>query len=1287
MSTDQISKSERFRNAFKKFNIYYANRNLSQSEQLVSTRIFISLLILSILVIILSTSFTIQAQIFTVNYPSEDVFNQLSMKSPLNLTLTCLCQQSSINQGEIVSFNPSYHPICSSQFVNETFLLSLSDIYVSDYYPLDYRLMLSSHIQFLQIFCRTINEKVIDVLRKFSSEYFITTQVLSFENLQTQLAILVKQLQQNTMALYKYVNDFIWYNIFYNVLLTGLRSNVFIVSQDANSGLSYSADQYGTVSNSCNCRKDDTCVHPAYIYNDTGRIGNVGIFGTTDENSHVMLILPNLKVGCFPYKSLLSSTFQCFYNQSCLNSLQEYIQSFSLISPLKPSRFAPETLLNDLLNSLLIESWNEVYNFSRYYEICSPKLCTYSYDRSFNMLYMVVTVISLFGGLKVILFLSTPFLIRFFKRIDRFFFHRNQITNIESNENQNESIAMKSRLTRIYKNTRQQIQTYNMFPLSRDGIYSTRIYILFLFLGLIILLFYSSISTQIRSITIKNPTFDIYKQLFQKYSSTLTCSCSQISIKYSSIINISTILHQVCSSDFIQGDKWLFTGMGIFRVLQKICHLSIETITNELAIFNNLDFFSTEVLTNDTFYTQILSIIEQFKRQTLSSFRNLYQLVQVSIQFNHFIIPSSYDTGFLTYKTNSTEQLFFWSLKKFNNYNCSCTLNDLCTESIGIFCSSSSCSTNDSKVVLEVPDWYLSCSPINSLSLSSLTCFYNSSCVQMLIDSYSLGMPSTKIDPRAANVTPLDPLLKSRFKPSTRLEDIISQLFVEEWINSTSFEQYYHKCSPNQCDYTYEERFSISYIITTIAGIIGGLSVALKILVPICVTSIRRIFHYCCSNKDQTNEEENNQQTHFTSIIQIRNKLQQMNFYRQGQINNDILPIKQQRSATRFYIILFVISFGIILIFLNLDTQITLVTISSPSLSTFEGLNKKYSSTLTCSCSNIAISYSSFITISVSTYHQICSTDFVSLNFITLLWGSDDWLEYGLNYDKKILSSLFRILSMLCTIAKDTIEDNIQTFFSKQIITLKPLTRYSFQNQIDSIIENFIIETLTEFQWGHNYITDMFHANQLQHKFNLNWKLYRTNTQMNYIVRSFPVSFNESGQSCLCTTSPSRCFRSEIISYNKTIKIPGIVFGCLPIDGLRQSTFECFYNSTCINQVANFFNMNNFPNALNQSVSSRFYPISSKRIGQLIDELFIETWQNSSNYTNYYNNCSPLSCEYSYITGNSIIYMITRFLGLYGGLTVALKLFAWHFLNVYWKMRRYINHRHQTNHVVSFNSN
>ncbi|CAF1689397.1 unnamed protein product, partial [Adineta ricciae] len=208
-------------------------------------------------------------------------------------------------------------------------------------------------------------------------------------------------------------------------------------------------------------------------------------------------------------------------------------------------------------------------------------------------------------------------------------------------------------------------------------------------------------------------------------------------------------------------------------------------------------------------------------------------------------------------------------------------------------------------------------------------------------------------------------------------------LFVEEWINSTSFEQYYHECSPNQCDYTYEERFSVSYIITTIAGIIGGLSVALKILVPICVTSIRRIFHYCYSNNDQTNEEENNQQTYFTSIIQIRNKLQQMNFYRQVQINNDILPIKQQRSATRFYIILFVISFGIILIFLNLDTQITLVTISSPSLSTFEGLDKKYSSTLTCSCSNIAISYSSFISISVSTYHQICSTDFVSLNFIT----------------------------------------------------------------------------------------------------------------------------------------------------------------------------------------------------------------------------------------------------------------------------------------------------------------
>lgn len=149
----------------------------------------------------------------------------------------------------------------------------------------------------------------------------------------------------------------------------------------------------------------------------------------------------------------------------------------------------------------------------------------------------------------------------------------------------------------------------------------------------------------------------------------------------------------------------------------------------------------------------------------------------------------------------------------------------------------------------------------------------------------------------------------------------------------------------------------------------------------------------------------------------------------------------------------------------------------------------------------------------------------------------------------------------------------------------------------------------------------------------------------------------------------------------------GIVFGCLPIDGLRQSTLECLYNSTCLQQLADFMNMTDMPDALNRSVSSRVYPVSTTTIGKLIDEFFVETWQNSSNYSNYYSSCSPSSCEYSYAARNSFLYILTTLLGLYGGLTVGLKFIVWHSLNIYWKTRKYIGNRRRRTQVVPVNLN
>ncbi|CAF1515849.1 unnamed protein product [Rotaria sordida] len=212
------------------------------------------------------------------------------------------------------------------------------------------------------------------------------------------------------------------------------------------------------------------------------------------------------------------------------------MQGFSFVKPLSSSHFEQNTTVNDLFHQLFIESWNPMINFTGYFHICSPNSCTYSYNRRFNLFYIIVTIISLFGGLKTILYFSTPVLVIFIRRIQNC--KNVQNTNDEhstmnqTNErNQNFKQWFSFHISKIY----QKYLTLNMFPLLSDimdGIYSTHIFILSLIIGVLVLVFYSSLTVYIRINSVYQPSMNEYEQLYKQYSSTLTCPCTRLSVSY-----------------------------------------------------------------------------------------------------------------------------------------------------------------------------------------------------------------------------------------------------------------------------------------------------------------------------------------------------------------------------------------------------------------------------------------------------------------------------------------------------------------------------------------------------------------------------------------------------------------------------------------------------------------------------------------------------------------------------------------------------------------------------------
>ncbi|CAF1532675.1 unnamed protein product [Adineta ricciae] len=1301
------SRMKRLRNYVLKLNIYGDKSDLTLIDQLLSTGVFLLLLFILLILITVYLILTLQTHSVTIQSPSESAFTQLSQQYPS--TLSCPCSRTSVRHDRFLSLDPQYHPICTSLLVNQSFISLLSSANVSEHLVDDYRIMATSHFQILALLCRTVRQMIDDSLSEFLSQYFTTSEAVSNETFNAQMNHLVEQLKTTNIANIKYTRDFLWLNVFYNGIYSGLKTNFYDKGSDGHL-MTYIVRSYNSSNGVCRCHRSIDCTAQAKITKIVSSNATVNTT-TAAQKSIKLFTIAGLKVGCLPYNSLLQSTLQCFFNQSCINRIQKYLPALTFVPPLSAhSRFQQDATVEHLLDQLFVESWNPISNFTAYFQSCSPHSCIYSNGRRFNILYVIVKLIGIFGGLKMVLKFFAPLIVKLIRRTQTC---RCISETVDENEMPVQQNA-KHHLASLVRKIKTKLKTLNLFPLlsdETDGLYSTRLYIISYIIGIIVLVFYISISVQMRSITIHDLSLNEYERLYAKYGRTLIFPCRHMSVSYSSIIHLEVEHHQVCSSEFIDDNVWLpyfnttirsfyaldfrIEGSNIFRILQSLCRLSNETVRNQLRVFNEMQFINAHVVSRDTFDIQTSILIHQLQQKTLDSFLTIFQLVRASIQLNQFMVFGSTNSQIKQYNNNGTLVSRFVPNNDYD-YNCSCGQSVDCRRSQGFYCTASTCKSWKNRPNQTIPGLVLSCLPIDSLLLSTLECFYSSPCIQMLIEWRSFNATVQTNDSRFTSVTPLDPMRNTRFPPTTKLEKIVSELFIEKWINKTNFTAFYQQCAPHIGTYTSEQHFDRVFIIITIFEIINGLSLILTILIPFFVKLCRGIKRYCSQppNGIRRGVILNVRFSHrniLQKFARFKNYVQTLNLYDKRHFrpspgpptitSTDVLLIERQRFATRVFFISFIIILLVVVNAITFNVSTHSLTISFPSESTFESLQRKYSSKLSCPCSQTTVSFSKFLSIEPNAYHQICSSDFISFRFLDILWGSNRSSMYFRPVDDKVLSIQFRLLAALCSLANSTVEERIRTLSNRELVTLEPLSRRSFDDQIHSIVNSFIRETPRDFRRTHQYINDMLHANQFQTFLLTNWNLVTTSVGTSHYFSTSPVSVNESDQFCSCETS-STCARSKLENMKYRETFAGLVVGCLPVHGLRLSTLECFYSSRCLEKLTKFVNSSSVLSPLDRSIPSRFTPISSTPIGTLIDELFIESWQNSSNYSSYYSICAPSNCRYTYVERNGFVYTLTTILGLYGGPTEGLPIVIWSSLYVYWKIRERIK-RHRR--ILSIN--
>jgi len=410
------------------------------------------------------------------------------------------------------------------------------------------------------------------------------------------------------------------------------------------------------------------------------------------------------------------------------------------------------------------------------------------------------------------------------------------------------SSTLRERLNALWRLIKTKVLELNMFESEiswedeqrrHNEIITTRIYLLFLTSAVGILIVYTIATDQTQTITVNNPSQARFERLVSNpgYLSTLDCPCQNISISYDSFMSISPQYHQVCSSDFVvRNSSWIdlihyrsnpvnysyddyrLFVVPHFRLLSYLCTLANDTLVDALSILRSNTLISKRAQSRQVVETQVESAIDQFRKSTPQTFMRMLDFIREmaqgnglvsSIYSNWYVLPLQGKDGFLSLGPRS-----------YGIDNCSCGTNSMCM----------SFATIDT---WKVPGFLVGCSPLESLLQSTLECLYNVTCIKRLI----------KPNEQYSNIIirHLDATLSS---PNVTVQSLMNELMVDRWERNITYEHYYATCAPTFCTYVPTERANPIYLITTIIGFYGGLTVALKMIVPVLVKFGRYLIMY-----------------------------------------------------------------------------------------------------------------------------------------------------------------------------------------------------------------------------------------------------------------------------------------------------------------------------------------------------------------------------------------------------------------------------------------------------------
>ncbi|CAF1251686.1 unnamed protein product [Adineta steineri] len=445
----------------------------------------------------------------------------------------------------------------------------------------------------------------------------------------------------------------------------------------------------------------------------------------------------------------------------------------------------------------------------------------------------------------------------------------------------------------------------------------------------------------------------------------------------------------------------------------------------------------------------------------------------------------------------------------------------------------------------------------------------------------------------------------------------------------------------------------------------------------------------------------------------LKLRLLHLNLFNTGSQNETI--IQNERRSTRFYLIFLITSMIFFIIYYRVIFYTNTTVIEHPSLAEYSKYIKE--TLLQCPCSNIAVKYEVFAEIQPE-YHELCHSDFISDKWINHLfrlyrhsWNKSDRSDF-----RRIAVFQFQTLRSLCQVAKETVSNKLKSFNATHFIQSHLVLPELFQIQIRSLIEEFINGTPMAFLRTLHFIQDTTAQSLFmtgasitsvrpvtQYRFlkdngivpypGINYTFtdesscvcssstattcmglafmtgasitsVRPVTQYRFLkdngIVPYPgINYTFTDESsCVCSSSTATTCMG-LATYDN-ITVSGFQTGCYMLSALMNSTLEAFYNQTFIDKVSNS----------SQSFKKLNSSNANSKIEMLLSQMFVKYWSNQTFYEKYFQSCAPEICSYRKIQHYSFWNILIILIGLFGGLTKALKIITPILILKIWPMIR-----------------